>query len=79
MIPRHVVCGLTAEEYDLHELCCNIAEDLDHGYIHGWRLEQVKAHIRAGGTTALDEDGELVLVRAVPDEARGAEAHRPLR
>ena len=48
-------------EYDLHEAACNIAEDLDNGSIFGWRVEQVKEHLRAGGKTAIDGFGDLYL------------------
>ena len=49
------------DEYDLHELACNICEDLDNGAIFGWRLEQVKEHLAAGGTTGIDGSGNLYL------------------
>lgn len=48
--------------YAEHEMACNIAEDLDNGAIYPWRLDQVKAHLAAGGTTDLNEHGELILV-----------------
>ena len=49
-------------EYDLHELACNIAEDFDGGAIYAWRLDLIKECFRAGGTTKIDPDGELMLV-----------------
>lgn len=51
-----------------HELACNIAEDLDNGHISEWRVAQVKAHLAAGGTTAI-VNGELRLVSGLVADA----------
>lgn len=51
-----------SERHPDHEIACNIAEDLDNGHIFPWRVEQVLAHLDAGGTTDIDDDGELILV-----------------
>ena len=58
------------QAYEEHEMACNIAEDMDCGAIFPWRLEQVKAHLAAGGTTAIDRHGELVLVMS--EASKGA-------
>lgn len=63
-LAKHRELELAIEESNLHELACNIAEDLDGGAIFDWRLDQVKEHLRAGGTTGFNDAGEFCLVAA---------------
>lgn len=62
--PRSPDCNVKAHRvaYDLHETACNIAEDFDGGHIFQWRLDQIKECLMSGGTTAIDEHGEISLV-----------------
>lgn len=51
--PQHVLdwCaseGITVEEYFDHEAACNHAEDLDNGFTFGWRVDEIKAAMKAG-------------------------------